>query len=84
MYFLDGFKDVLAQPFAANSTILALDIGVLLRLARLNVFKPNTLFLSPFHKRSTDVFRAIVDTNGLRFAAPLDDLVQAPDNALHG
>ena len=33
---LDGFKNVLAEPFAPNRAIVALDIGVLLGLAALD------------------------------------------------
>ena len=77
---LDGFKDILAQPLAANSAVVPLNIGVLLGFPWLDVFKPNTLFICPFHQCSADVFWASVDTNGLRFAAPFDDLVQAADD----
>ena len=38
--------------------------------------------LGPFQKLATDVFRAVVDPNACRLAAPFDDLVQAPDDAL--
>ncbi len=81
---LNGFKDVLAQPFAANGAIVAFDIGVLLRFSRLDVFKPNTMFLSPCHQGPADIFWAVVDTYGLGFAAPFDDLVQAPNDAFSG
>ena len=37
---LDGFKDVLVQPFVPYRAIAALDVGVLLRLARLDVCEP--------------------------------------------
>jgi hypothetical protein len=75
--FLDGFKDVLAEPFALNCAVVALDIGVLLGLAWLDVFEPNTLFFSLFHELATDISGAIIDTNGLPLSAPLDDLAQA-------
>jgi hypothetical protein len=50
----DGFKDVLAQPFAPNSAVVRLDVGVLLRFSWLNMFQPNTLFLHPFHQCPAD------------------------------
>ncbi|AGI69472.1 hypothetical protein OAN307_c40590 [Octadecabacter antarcticus 307] len=56
---IDGFKDVLAQPFATNGSIVALDIGVLLRFAWLDVFKPNTVFLGPCHQGPADIFCAV-------------------------
>jgi hypothetical protein len=64
--FLDGFKDVLAEPFAPNRAVVALDIGVLLGLSWLDVFEPNALFFSPFHELATHIFVPIIDTNGLR------------------
>lgn len=72
---LYGFKDVLSQPFAANRAVIALDIGVLLRLAGLDVFYPDIVLLSPFHELSTDIFRSVVYTNCLRLTTPFDDLV---------
>jgi hypothetical protein len=48
---LDGFKDVLPQPFASDGAVIAFDIGVLLRLAWLDVFEPDTSLLSPCHER---------------------------------
>ena len=46
---LNGFKYVLPQPFSANRAIVALDIGTLLRLSGLDIFKPDAPFLSPRH-----------------------------------
>ena len=73
---LNGFKDVLAQPFATNGAVIAFDVGVLLRLAGLDIFKPHVAFFSLFHEFPTDVFRAVVHTNSLGLSAPLYDLVQ--------
>lgn len=81
---LNSFKDVLAQPFTANGAIEALNVGVQLGFAWLDMCKPNTLFSHLFHQCPADIFWAIIDMNGLRFAAPLDDLVQAPHDALGG
>ena len=57
---LNSFEDVLVQPFTANGAIVTLDIGVLLRLARLDVLKSNTVFLSPRHQCPADIFGAVV------------------------
>ena len=65
----------------SNGAVVALDIGVLLRLSGLNVAQSNPLFLCPFHELAADIFRAVVHTNGERLAAPFDDLVQAADDA---
>ena len=84
LHLLNRFEDVLAQPFAADGAIVTLDIGVLLGLAWLDVFKPNAVFLSPRHQGPADIFWAVVDTYGLGFSAPLDDLVQAAHDAFSG
>jgi hypothetical protein len=36
---LDCFDDVLVEPFIPNSSVIALDIGILLRLARLDILE---------------------------------------------
>jgi hypothetical protein len=41
---LNRFKDVLAQPFAADGATVALDISVLVGFTWLDVFKPNAVF----------------------------------------
>ncbi len=58
---LGGFKDVLTKPMATNNTVAALDIGVLLRLPKLDVFEPNIRFLSPRHQLPTDILWAIIN-----------------------
>ena len=42
------------------------------------------VFLSPYHQGPADIFWAVVDRYGLGFAAPRDDIVQAPDDAFRG
>lgn len=66
----------------ANGAVVALDIGILLRLSRLDIAQGNALLLGPFHQFAADIFRAIVHSDGQRPAAPFDDLVQAADDAL--
>ena len=39
------------------------------------------MLFSPCHQGPTDIFWAVVDTYGLRFAAPFNDLVQAAHHA---
>ena len=48
--FLDGFKDVEIQPFMPDRPVVALDIGVLLRLSGLDVVQGSALLLNPDHK----------------------------------
>ncbi len=59
--FLDGFDDVLVEPFMPDGAVVALDGGVVLRLAGLDVLNGDAPFLGPYHKLATDVFRAVVD-----------------------
>ena len=47
-------------PRGANSATVSRDIGVLLRFAWLDVFKPNTLLFSPCHRGPTDIFWAVI------------------------
>lgn len=66
----------------ANGAVVALDIYVLLRLAGLDVVEGNALIFGSDSQCRTDVFRAVIDPDGQRLTAPLDDLVQRPDHAL--
>ena len=55
-----------------DGAVVALDVGILLRLAGLDVLDGNPLFISPFQQLFADVFRTIVNPNGARLAAPFD------------
>ena len=67
-----------------NGAVVALDIGILLWLARLDVVQGDALVLSPFHQLATDLLRTVVHPNGIWLAAPFNDLVQAADHTLGG
>ena len=75
---------VLRQPFITNGPIEAFDIGILCRLARLDIFQSDAFGTSPVLQRCTDVFRAVVAANDLGFATPLHDLLQHPNYTLRG
>ena len=81
---LDGFNDALVQPFTPHSAVVALDVGVLLRLARLDVLDGNPMFLGLFHQLFTDVFRAVVYPDRAGLSAPFDDPIKAPDDPFSG
>ena len=49
------FEVVLAEPFLPNSSIVALHIGILLRLTRLDIHQLNPTLCSPYLKRGTDI-----------------------------
>jgi len=65
LHLVDIIEQVLRQPFIADRSIEALDISVLLRLPRLDVFDPDALALSPGLERGTNVFRAVVNAEWL-------------------
>lgn len=60
--FRDCIKAILREPFISHSSIKSLDVGVLLRLPRLDIFHPDSLFIRPLDDRSTDVFWTVVTT----------------------
>ena len=72
--------DILIQLLMPDCSVVACDICVLLRLSWFDVLDGDTLLLSPYFELFTDIFRAIVDPDGTRLAAPLDDAVQASDD----
>ena len=76
LHLADGCEVVLAQPFVADSSVVAFDIGILLRLARLNVADGNAVRFSSLQQRAADILRAIVDPDGKWPPAPFDDPVE--------
>ena len=46
---------ILGQPFVANRSVEALHVGILLGLARLDVFDADSLAIGPVQQRSADV-----------------------------
>ena len=62
----------------------AVDAGVLLWLAGLDVLDGNPMTRRPFLQLFTDVSRAVVDPHSAGLAAPFDDAVKAPDHTLCG
>jgi len=47
---LDAIDDVLVQPFVPDLAVLALDVGVLLRLTWLDVGRGNALLFGPIQQ----------------------------------
>lgn len=73
---------VLREPLVAHCSVESLDVGVLLGLARLDVFDVNPSDSGPTQQRGTDVLWAIVTANHLRPAAPDHALCQRTHYAL--
>ncbi len=81
LHLLDAVNVISPQPFGSDSPVISFDIGILLRLARLDVDQADPGLFCPVLRPGTDVFGAIVYANGQRFPAPGNDLVQCPDHA---
>ncbi len=48
-----------SKPLMPDGAVVALDVGVLLRLARLDVRQGDAIFLSPLQLDMADVFRPV-------------------------
>ena len=77
----DGIEDILTEPLGSYGPVVAFDIGVLLRLARLDVMDPDTSVLCPSLQSTTDVFGAIIDSNVNGGSTPFDDPIQRANDA---
>lgn len=64
LHLLDTGEVVSPQPFGADSPVVSFDIDILLRFARLYVDQRDPSVLRPGLKSATDVFSAVVHTNG--------------------
>jgi len=72
---------VLREPFEAHRPVESLHIGILLRLARLDIVQPDLPLVCPaLHQAAEDLW-TVVAANGRGLASPLDDLLQGTDHA---
>ena len=55
----------MSQPVVIYRAVIALDIGVLLQVARLNIVKADTPFLDPCSEFGTDKFGAVITADSL-------------------
>ena len=81
--FIDGIEQVMRQPVIANGAVVALDIGVLLRLAMLDKLQLDFALLMPCsrHKAVTGVpASAWVNIASIWLSLNLDFFIQ---NLLH-
>ena len=76
-----SFQRCSDQPFMSNCAVVSFDIGVLLRLAGLDVLDVDAHIFRPCHQLATDVFRAIIDPDCRQLPAPFDDPVQGANAA---
>jgi len=80
LYLLDGVEDELSEPLLTNRPVVALDVGILLGLAGLDVEDADTALLRLGLQLATDIFRPIVDAYAHWLSAPFDDLVKRANN----
>ena len=72
----------MVKPVIANGSVVAFDIGVLLRLSWLDMIEPNAMPLRPVGQRAADVLWPVVATNRQRLATPFYDLIERTDDPL--
>ena len=58
----------MAQPVVTYRAVIAFNVGVLLRITRLNIFQADALFLGPAREFGTDKFGAVITANRPWFA----------------
>ncbi|MNR51429.1 hypothetical protein D3C85_1711020 [compost metagenome] len=80
----DRLEQIMPQPVVTHRAVVALDVGVLLWISWLDVLQANPVLFRPQNKLTADVLRAVVTTDGLWFATPLDHLIQRTHHALRG
>ena len=66
----------------ADGSVVAFDIGILLRLARLDVLDGNAPGFRPTQQLPADVLRAIVHPDRKRWTPPFDDPIKAADEVV--
>jgi hypothetical protein len=59
----DGFDDILIKPLVPDRSVVALDLGILLGLTRLDVADADLMFFRPGQQLCANVFRPIIDTD---------------------
>ena len=74
----------MGQPVVAHRAVIALDISILLRLARLNEADAYAALGGPGQRHGADAFRAVIAANDSGFATSFDDPVEGADDAFEG
>lgn len=77
-------EPMLVQTFIAQPPVEGLNVGILVRLARLDQAQGNSLLVSPCHHRFTAKLPAVVRPDHLRQTALNGQSVQQSGNALPG
>jgi hypothetical protein len=70
------FDDVLVKPFMPDGSVIALNVGILLGFARLDILNADMMFFCPSQQFTAYILRVIIDPNSRRLATPFDDIIQ--------
>jgi hypothetical protein len=77
---LNGFDDVLSEPFVIDLPVIALDVGILLYFSGSDLLDGSSLLLGTYAQLANDVLRAVVHPNSTGLAAPFYDLNKAAND----
>lgn len=78
-YLVQSLEDIAVQHLGSVGLVESFNIGVLRRLSGLDVVEGNALELSPFSKGVGYELGAVVQANGQRCTAHIDQLLQGAD-----
>lgn len=84
MPLLDRLEQGLRGQGVVDGAAVAIDLGVLLRLAPVDVLDADAGPLGPTQLCAADVLRAVVAADRSGLAAPLGDPFERPDHARRG
>jgi hypothetical protein len=77
-------EQVMSQAIVAHCAVIAFDVGVLLRLSRLNEVKADAALSGLRQVRGADVLRTAIATNDHWLTSPFDDPVELSDDPFRG
>lgn len=82
LYVVQIFPVILGQPFVAHGPVEPFDLGILLWLARLDIFELYAPCPGPINNCRAQVFGPVIAPNGQGLSPPADDLLEGADHAL--
>ena len=82
LYGVQIFPVILGQPFAAHGPVEPFDVGILLWLARLDIFELYAPCPGPIDNCRAQVFGSAIAPNGQGLSPPAEDLLERADHAL--
>src|SRR5690606_41470624 len=73
---------ILGQPFVAHGPVEPFDVGILLGLARLDVFELYAPCSGPIDNCRAQVFGTVIAPNGQGLSSPANDLLERANHTL--